>query len=380
MAVRVYMGFNKINVNNIDSNYTHSIFDISEYTGRRYDTLSEALADIPPGKQKGGMTICFISNIINKYVQYNLLNTEWSIIPNDWLIENELIVKNTLSKNNDFIISDELGNAVLELRDGHIFTKFFDSGILKTEFTSSYSDFCLSDELGNAILELRDGHIFTKNFSSRTNIIRQNVFSNYHAIGDSITAGSSVQGKQYFTYLGELCGFSNVTSDGVGGREMSSGIKTALLNIPDNADCVSIFAGTNDWGHHLPLGNIEDTTSSSTMYGSLKYICEWMSTNKPTVGFFFITPIQRNCDIWPADHESTGTWVNSLGLKLDDYVNAIKEVSAFYSIPCLNLFETCFNGHSNVISNVYMSDGLHPNVAGHQIMARKISKFINFKL
>ena len=54
------MGINKINVNNTDSNYTHSIFDISEYTGKSYATLSDALGDIPRGKQKGGMTVAFV--------------------------------------------------------------------------------------------------------------------------------------------------------------------------------------------------------------------------------------------------------------------------------------------------------------------------------
>ena len=68
------MGVNKINVNNTDSNYTHSIFDISEYTGYGYDTLADAIADIPYGKQNGGMTIRYMSNSVNKYVQY-MLNT-----------------------------------------------------------------------------------------------------------------------------------------------------------------------------------------------------------------------------------------------------------------------------------------------------------------
>ena len=60
MAVLLHMGINKINVNNTDSNYTHSIFDISEYTGKTYDTLTDALTDIPDGKKKGGMSVAFV--------------------------------------------------------------------------------------------------------------------------------------------------------------------------------------------------------------------------------------------------------------------------------------------------------------------------------
>ena len=60
MRGRVCMGVNKININNNDSNYAHSIFDISECTGKTYDTLTDALADVPDGKKKGGMTVAFI--------------------------------------------------------------------------------------------------------------------------------------------------------------------------------------------------------------------------------------------------------------------------------------------------------------------------------
>ena len=76
--------FNTIKVNNTDTNYTHSIFDISEYTGKKYDTLSDALTDVPDGKQSGGMTVRFVSTSENKYVQYRLTKNIWSIDTADW--------------------------------------------------------------------------------------------------------------------------------------------------------------------------------------------------------------------------------------------------------------------------------------------------------
>jgi hypothetical protein len=43
--------FNTIKVNNTDTDYTHSIFDISEYnSGATYVDLSAALAAIPENK------------------------------------------------------------------------------------------------------------------------------------------------------------------------------------------------------------------------------------------------------------------------------------------------------------------------------------------
>ena len=55
------MGINTINVNSADTNYAHSIFDISEYnSGAKYDNLSQALAAVPQNLQKGGMTVAFV--------------------------------------------------------------------------------------------------------------------------------------------------------------------------------------------------------------------------------------------------------------------------------------------------------------------------------
>ena len=54
------MSVNIIKVNNSDTNYTHSIFDISGYTGNQYEDLSSALTAVPEEKQSGGMTVRFI--------------------------------------------------------------------------------------------------------------------------------------------------------------------------------------------------------------------------------------------------------------------------------------------------------------------------------
>ena len=78
------MSVNKILVNNNDSNYTHSIFDISEYTGNSYLTLSDALDDVPIQKHKGGMTIRYVQTNDNKYVQFRLMSDTFNTTPANW--------------------------------------------------------------------------------------------------------------------------------------------------------------------------------------------------------------------------------------------------------------------------------------------------------
>ena len=54
------MSLNTIKVNNSDTNYTHSIFDITQHTGISYENLSVALVAVPTEKQSGGMTVRYI--------------------------------------------------------------------------------------------------------------------------------------------------------------------------------------------------------------------------------------------------------------------------------------------------------------------------------
>ena len=78
------MSVNKILVNNLDSNYTHSIFDISEYTGNSYSTLTDALDAMPIQKRKGGMTIRYVQTVDNKYVQFRCIADEFTIDITKW--------------------------------------------------------------------------------------------------------------------------------------------------------------------------------------------------------------------------------------------------------------------------------------------------------
>ena len=54
------MSLNKIFINNSDTNYTHSIFDITQHTGISYEDLSSALEAVPTEKQSGGMTVRYV--------------------------------------------------------------------------------------------------------------------------------------------------------------------------------------------------------------------------------------------------------------------------------------------------------------------------------
>ena len=59
-----------------------------------------------------------------------------------------------------------------------------------------------------------------------------------------------------------------------------------------------------------------------------------------------------------------------------DFVNAIKEICAFYSIPVLDLYS---NSQLNPLApgwSTLFGDGLHPNNKGHEIIGNLLFRFV----
>lgn len=234
------------------------LFDVSyNNNGAVFESISALLGDanlstlIPTSVRHGGMSIRFIQSSDNKYVQYRLMSTDWSITENDWqgvddeptagsdnLVKSGGVYNSTptvanSSTESDLDISDEYGNVLVRFASGHIKVKNFDSadinesisailsnigfdnitefseeedydigeivryGKLVYVFTSAHkagewdvsevketvittehpievsdevseADLDISDEHGNVIMRLKDGHIQTQKFNSLT--------------------------------------------------------------------------------------------------------------------------------------------------------------------------------------------------------------------
>lgn len=65
------------------------------------------------------------------------------------------------------------------------------------------------------------------------------------------------------------------------------------------------------------------------------------------------------------------------GALLKTYVEIIREVAEYYSLPILDLYkESGLQPNVPIIRKMYIPDGLHPNDEGHIILADKIARFI----
>ena len=116
---------------------------------------------------------------------------------------------------------------------------------------------------------------------------------------------------------------------------------------------------------------MEDRTPV-TFYGGLHDLFVRLIERYPGKPIVIATPLHRlgeTCINGECKPKEVGT--------LLDYVQAIRRVAEHYSLPVLDLFAVSgLQPSIDMLREKYMPDGLHPNDAGHHILAQKIIAFL----
>lgn len=138
-----------------------------------------------------------------------------------------------------------------------------------------------------------------------------------------------------------------------------------------SADVVVVFGGTNDFGHgDAPIGKFTDNTVY-TFYGALHVLYRQLLERFPEKDIIVLTPLHRL---------SENVTINERGIPcepLKKYVEAIREVAEYYSLPVLDLWKMSGMQPSvDVIREKYMPDGLHPSDLGAAKIADKLRDFL----
>lgn len=204
-------------------------------------------------------------------------------------------------------------------------------------------------------------------------------------LGDSITEGHGTSGEDcFFTTLiardyGAVC-----RNYGIGGTRIARQSKPSAeprwdLDFPGrvdemdpDADIVVVFGGTNDFGHgDAPIGCMTNRTCD-TFYGGLHVLYTSLIEKYPAAKIVVLTPLHRVTEDDPrGDNKPFDV------APLRTYVQIIREVAEFYSLPVLDLFACSgLQPRVPVIRETYVPDGLHPNDAGHRVLAEKIAGFL----
>ena len=206
-------------------------------------------------------------------------------------------------------------------------------------------------------------------------------------LGDSITEGAGVANRDniYWNRLKRDCALAEARGYGIGGTRFAKQAKpsveprwdrdfcTRLHEMDDDADVVVIFGGTNDFGHgDAPLGQMTDRTPD-TFCGACHTLFSEAITKYPEATIVVMTPLHRGNEDNPRGDGNKPADV----APLSTYVDIIEQIAAFYSLPVLDLFAMGgLQPRVPVIQQKYCPDGLHPNDAGHAIIASRLAGFL----
>lgn len=203
-------------------------------------------------------------------------------------------------------------------------------------------------------------------------------------LGDSITegVGTTSNKKRYFEVMKEKYGLKAVNCYGVSGTRIARQHSVSdpvsydeyfslrADKMPADADAVVVFGGVNDYGHgDAPMGKFSDRTPD-TFYGACHELYLKLINKFPGKPIIIMTPLH-----WDAELELHGRPDGEY--VLEDYVNAIKEVAKYYSLPVCDLYASSgIQPSVPVLKELYTIDGLHPNDNGNRVIAEKLGNFM----
>lgn len=205
-------------------------------------------------------------------------------------------------------------------------------------------------------------------------------------LGDSITEGAGAERPENkYTYLTAKDLGAEEVNYGVGGSRIAKQIRRTnnpdddvfmcrAVKLPTDADFTFVFGGTNDYGHgDAKLGTFEDR-DTYTFYGAMHELVAYMVGRFPKNKLCFILPIPRY-----DQGNSYGDGTKDVpSAPLSAYIKAEKEVLDYYGVEYLDLSDKFYVPDTPAYGELF-SDGLHPNVKGHRLLADCLVEYLKTK-
>ncbi|MBR5459542.1 MAG: SGNH/GDSL hydrolase family protein [Clostridia bacterium] len=198
-------------------------------------------------------------------------------------------------------------------------------------------------------------------------------------LGDSITAGNctTCMDKRFHQIIAKKYNLAYAIPYGVPGTriarqtvptvhetpsDLTYEIRAEIM--PRDAEVIVVFGGTNDYGYgDAVFGNVDDINDDNiySFCGGLNSLMNRLERDFPNAQKIFLTPIHRKDENSPSRPE---------GKILADYAAAIKSICEKRGYPVIDLFSI---NPIDAWDGALMPDGLHPNDAGHAILAEVIA-------
>ena len=208
-------------------------------------------------------------------------------------------------------------------------------------------------------------------------------------LGDSITEGVGVSDPENMFYNRILRseGLRALCINGISGSRFAAQRNPTMFELradrhfisrvdelDEDSDVIVVFGGTNDYGHgDAPLGTPEDRTAY-TFHGACNLLCESLIRRFPDKLIVFMGPLHRMNEDDPCG--TPGRKNGPVGT-LYDYCRIIEATTKRYGIPYLDMLAVSgMTPQVPIQKEMFMPDGLHPNDAGHEILAKEMGAFL----
>lgn len=208
-------------------------------------------------------------------------------------------------------------------------------------------------------------------------------------LGDSITegVGASTPENNYVSLVGKKTGHE-VINYGVSGTRIARqkhvsattrwdfDFRLRLTIMPDEADIVFVFGGTNDFGHgNLHLGEV-GKRDENTFVGGLYLLVDALIEKYGKEKLCFLLPLRRFDE---SARACKGIKADELGAPLEKYVELMREILTSYGIDYIDLYKNGFPKPLVNTGDEYTVDGLHPNDNGYEFLANIVCSYLENK-
>ena len=180
--------------------------------------------------------------------------------------------------------------------------------------------------------------------------------------GDSLTEGSDLNSQSIWPLLVERQLPIKVINSGIGG-DTTGGLLSRFYQdvVQHRPEFVLIMGGTNDLWWDLNLKLIQANIFTMTCQAEYHNIVPLVGLPLPMI----VERARRQDFMAPAGG------YKKCAEKLAGLVNALTRSAQDNDIACLDFYHPFFIDSGSVQEKFFLEDGLHPNEAGHRLMAQK---------
>ena len=155
-------------------------------------------------------------------------------------------------------------------------------------------------------------------------------------------------------------------------------------SLPSECDAIIINCSTNDYGTSVELGTMEEGYSKlNTFYGGVHFVINKLVAKYGNIPIIWINATHRfSSNLAEFSISGDGKFIrtrNNANHTLIEYIEALEEVCAAYSVPVVDAYRTSrIQPFFDKNKKEFTVDGLHPNSMGSKQIALKVLEIIEY--